>query len=73
MAAPPDIEPAKKKSRQPDIKNLTRGDKKLGLQIASDPIRLAEAVQKFKKDEFSEGDTTNYYLKTWFDFHDAVD
>ena len=21
----------------------------------------------------SEGDTTNYYIKTWFDFHDAVD
>ena len=36
-AAPTEVEPAKKTSRQPDIKNLTRGDKKLGLQVASDP------------------------------------
>ena len=56
----------------PHVKPTLRGDKRLGLEVAADPIRLDAAVADYKKGLRSAGDTTDAYIKTWTDFHSKV-
>ena len=54
------------------VKNATRGDKPLALRVAADPALLTEAIHEYKSDIYAAGDTSTFYVKTWFDIHDAV-
>ena len=56
----------------PPINYNARGDKKRGLEIARDAMKLDEAVVKYKKEIRSVNDTSDHYIKTWHDFRHAV-
>ena len=42
------------------------------MEIAKDPDLLGEAVDIFKKQARSSGDTSHFNLRTWIDFHSSV-
>ena len=54
------------------VKNATRGDKKLALEVASNPQLLDEAIQEYRAEVYSAGDTSTYYIKTWSDIHRVI-
>ena len=61
------------RSDKPTVKYKSRGDKKHGMKVASDPALLDAAIINFKKDTRSAGDTSEYNTKTWRDYHYGVD
>lgn len=71
--SPPGLTPwGNKRSDAPALNYTLRGDKKRGLQIASDPELLGAAMAKYQDEIRSSGDTSDAYVKTWQDFHEAV-
>ena len=65
------LAPALRK-QAPPVNHTLRGDKKRGLEIAKDPDLLSEAVDIFKKQARSSGDTSHFNVRTWIDFHTSV-
>ena len=61
-----------KKRATPPINYTARGNKKLALAIARDPDRLDAAVNIYKKEIRSIGDTSDDNVRTWSDFHNAI-
>ena len=61
-----------KRKDAPPINYAVRGDKKLGLAVAKDPALLDAAIDRYRAEVRSAGDTSDAYVKTWFDFHDQV-
>ena len=62
----------KRRKDIPIVKYAKRGNKATALEVASDPTKLQEAMEEYKQDVYSATDTSAYYVKTWFDVHDAV-
>ena len=58
---------------KPEVSNKVRGDKKRGLEIASNPSLLNIAMAKYEKDTRSAGDTSASYVKTWSEYHSRID
>ena len=56
----------------PTINYTRRGDKKKALEVASDPGLLQEALESYDRDVKSTNDTSQYYVKTWTELHEAV-
>ena len=54
------------------VKHAVRGNQALALQIAGGPRRLAEAIGGYEKDVYSAGDTSSYYVKTWYDVRGVI-
>ena len=57
----------------PEVYDKVRGNKTRGLEIAGDAHLLQAAMTKYTKDEKSSGDTSEFSVRTWKDFHNAVD
>ena len=58
--------------RKAEVRNLTRGSKKVGLEVAADDVQLDEAITEFRRDVKSAGDTSHFNAATWRDFHEEV-
>ena len=74
-AASSSMVPASSKTlgkRKAEVRNLTRGSKKLGLEVAGDGVQLDDAIKEYRRDVKSAGDTSHYNVATWRDFHDEV-
>ena len=64
------FEPDGKRRRgEPPVYNKTRGKKAVALKIAQDPELRARALEAFRKDRRSEGDTSESNFNTWRDIH----
>ena len=61
-----------KKRIAPPINYTARGDKRRGLAVARDPDLLAGAMETYKNEVRSAGDTSDDNVKTWLDFHEVV-
>ena len=57
----------------PEVYDKIRGSKRMGLEIARDPERLKTAIARYEKDEKSSGDTSEFNVRTWQEFHHGVD
>ena len=69
-AAPAADAPTKRREAPP-VYNKTRGDKQVGLETARNFEAMDEAMSKYMEDWTSAGDTSQSYIKSWHDFHEA--
>ena len=53
--------------RKAEVRNLTRGSKKVGLEVAADDVQLDEAIKEFRRGVKSAGDTYHRNAATWRD------
>ena len=58
---------------KPPVNFKIRGNKRVGLEIAKDPDRLDAAIAKYYSDVKWSGDTTHFNIRTWREYHEAVD
>ena len=54
----------------PPIYNKLRGSKRAAFAVARDPQRRKEALEQYRKDQRSAGDTSGFNLKVWKEFHE---
>ena len=64
--------PPDKRKDAPPVNYAIRGDKRRGLEIARTPELLDPAIEQYRADIRSSGDTTDAFVKTWSGFHDQV-
>ena len=69
---PMDLSIQSKKRMTPPIHYTARGDKRRGLEVARSPELLDMAVEEYRREVRSVGDTSDDNVKTWQSFHDAV-
>ena len=60
------------RSDKPQINYKTRGNQQYALKVAEDPGLLEDAVKKYDKDARSAGDTSDFHVRTWRQYHDRV-
>ena len=60
------------KRATPPVNYTARGDKRRALAVARDPDLLDAAVDNFKREIRSSGDTSDENVKTRVEFHNAV-
>ena len=58
---------------KPHVNFKVRGNKRLGLEIAKDPIQLDAAIANYYTDVQFSGDASHFNRRTWHDYHEAVD
>ena len=58
------------KDKVPPIYNKLRGSKRAAFAVARDPQRRKEALEQYRRDQRSAGDTSGFNLKVWKEFHD---
>ena len=69
-AAPKAVDQTKRKVAPP-VYNRARGSKQVALETARDPEAMDAAMSNYMKDWVSQGDTSDTYVKSWMDFHEA--
>ena len=57
--------------RDPPVYNHKHGNKIAALDTAQDDEAMGQAMKDYMGDWYSPGDTTESYVKTWTDFHQA--
>ena len=62
----------KRRMDESPVYNHRRGDKKLALRVASDPVALEAAELNYELDKASRGDTSNFNVITWVELHNAT-
>ena len=50
----------------------TRGNMRVGMQIAKHPELLDDAINTYRTEVRSRGDNSDAYVKAWADFHSQV-
>ena len=58
------------KDNIPLVHNKLRGSKRVGFAVARDPQRRKEALELYRRDQRSAGDTSGSNLKVWKEFHE---
>ena len=72
VTVPPPSQLVPKRTDLPVVRNLTRGNKRKAIVVASDPVLLAPALEAYQRDFKSAGDTSAFNVKTWQDIHANV-
>ena len=58
------------KDKIPPVYNKRRGSKRLAFAVARDPRKRKEALEQYRRDQRSAGDTSGFNLKVWKEFHE---
>ena len=56
---------------RPPVYNKIRGSKRAAMDIIGDAAKRRAALEEYRKDKRSAGDTSDFNLKTWIEYHDG--
>ena len=69
LMIPPLPKNAARRSDEPPLYNLRRGDKRIAACVVQSHDMLKAAEKAYKQDWVSAGDTSHFNLKTWVEMH----
>ena len=67
---PPLPKNSARRSDEPPLYNLKRGDKRVAAYVVENADLLKAAEKAYKQDWVSAGDTGHFNIKTWIEMHD---